>query len=1102
MTMRREDFSVVAAAFFTILLVTSPAVIASRAYIERGLETRTGTLDVIVTAHSSPEAAKLVRAAGGKVTSDLWIVNAVSGNLTARALHRLAADPRIISIVENKKVQSSDWNGWMSDLRMIKGQYTLTANTMITAAPTHLPNGGFAQITTNTVTTTSGELLIVNPDGSERRRVPLTIGGPFYSPAVADSSGRIFVGAIYGAMYAFDFDGNQLWLNTSMLNTTYFYPAPVIASDGTVIAVTYTGVVFGFDPASGYVRWQQSIARSNAGYLTAPVLGPDDTMYVSSNQGDIFAISPTGGVRWSAVVDPNARGNYAGFTPTVANGMVYVASGAKLVAFDAASGTQRFVYTADNLLLGSPVIAPDGGILIDSSNNLYSITPAGQVQWAIAATTLGSYFIRTPLVSADGSSIYVGTSTSTKKGGGNVTDYLCGFNRASGSKKWIYQTAAGVGTQTVLDADGGILFCGKNDTSFYRIGADGVQTHRIKAHASITDLSQSSTTGNILLRLNVAPQLYFCGRTPNAWNGKPDVQPGSSRQSWRLVYPYSIDIGADTLHKQTISGGTFIRGGDVGVAVVDSGVYWDPSTKQDLGVQLQHQFVGQADYVQTTCTVTVGCTQYPDYAFFDYNNSKDGYGHGTHVAGTISNKLTDEIVGFGQVDGNVNIGIAPDARILSVRVLGADGSGSYATVIKGIQYVVTNKATFGIRVMNLSLSAYATVPYFVDPLDRAVEKAWQAGIVVVAAAGNTGPFAQTITVPGNDPYVITAGALNAGRTAAFWKDDTVASWSATGPTFDGFAKPDLVAPGSQIVSYMYNGGLADPNTAYLVKVHPDYSQTTQLFRMNGTSMATAVTSGVVALMLQVNPYLTPDQVKYRLMMTARPALNKDGLPVYNTLEQGLGRIWAPDAVLSPVDPAASANYGLSVGTDLAHGYDTLDDLYYHFQGPLRRVLSDDGTAYLYYATDSSGNNYAFGVTDLNGNWLDANSATRMIWSVGSTIWAGGLSWNGNGNSFASSRMIWSVSKYDWSQVASWTSTRMIWSVTRMIWSVGLNWTGGQAWSSTRMIWSVNNDAWSSTRMIWSVSSSPTASSSSARWVSDDWVPPPTSDLPPPAGTNP
>ncbi|HEY3054301.1 MAG TPA: hypothetical protein VGK31_00055, partial [Thermoanaerobaculia bacterium] len=162
MTMHRK-VSVVRATVLTILFLASSSAIASRAYLERGLESRTGMLDVIVTARSSPEAAKLVRAAGGKVTSDLWIVNAVSAKLTANALYRVANDPRTVSIVENKKVQSSDsnsngWNGWMSDLRMIKGQYTLTANTVIAAAPTHLPNGGFAQITTNNVTTTSGEL--------------------------------------------------------------------------------------------------------------------------------------------------------------------------------------------------------------------------------------------------------------------------------------------------------------------------------------------------------------------------------------------------------------------------------------------------------------------------------------------------------------------------------------------------------------------------------------------------------------------------------------------------------------------------------------------------------------------------------------------------------------------------------------------------------------------------------------------------------------------------------------------------------------------------------------------------------------------------------
>ena len=131
-------------------------------------------------------------------------------------------------------------------------------------------------------------------------------------------------------------------------------------------------------------------------------------------------------------------------------------------------------------------------------------------------------------------------------------------------------------------------------------------------------------------------------------------------------------------------------------------------------------------------------------------------------------------------------------------------------------------------------------------------------------------------MPGNDPYVITVGAVDSNRTPGYWADDILPSWSATGPTLDGFAKPDVLAPGANIVSFMYNDQ-ATRSTA-----RPGWSRTTpttpkpsSLFRMNGTSMATAVTSGVVALMLQAHPELTPDQVKFRLMYSARPALAED-----------------------------------------------------------------------------------------------------------------------------------------------------------------------------------------------------------------------------------
>jgi subtilisin family serine protease len=166
--------------------------------------------------------------------------------------------------------------------------------------------------------------------------------------------------------------------------------------------------------------------------------------------------------------------------------------------------------------------------------------------------------------------------------------------------------------------------------------------------------------------------------------------------------------------------------------------------------------------------------QYDGYCYSNKSTSYDGFGHGSHIAGIIWNKLKDQ-------DTGVYLGIAPDAKILSVRVLGEDGSGTYADVIEGIQYVVANKYTYNIRVMNMSLSAYATTPYFEDPLNRAVEAAWANDIVVVVAAGNTGPGSESITVPGNDPYVITVGAVGNPRTPGYWGDDYLTNWTATGP---------------------------------------------------------------------------------------------------------------------------------------------------------------------------------------------------------------------------------------------------------------------------------------------------------------------------------
>ncbi len=144
-------------------------------------------------------------------------------------------------------------------------------------------------------------------------------------------------------------------------------------------------------------------------------------------------------------------------------------------------------------------------------------------------------------------------------------------------------------------------------------------------------------------------------------------------------------------------------------------------------------------------------------------------------------------------------------------------------------------------------------------------EAWRAGIVVVASAGNRGPSAMTIGVPGNIPYIITVGAMTDNYTPADGSDDYLASFSSAGPTVEGFVKPDLVAPGGHARALM------DQATT-LANAHPDFHDGGQYFQMSGTSQAAAMVTGVVALMLEASPQLTPDEVKFRLMDTANPAL--------------------------------------------------------------------------------------------------------------------------------------------------------------------------------------------------------------------------------------
>jgi serine protease AprX len=270
----------------------------------------------------------------------------------------------------------------------------------------------------------------------------------------------------------------------------------------------------------------------------------------------------------------------------------------------------------------------------------------------------------------------------------------------------------------------------------------------------------------------------------------------------------------------------------------------------------------------------------------------DAYGHGTFVAGVIA--------GNGASSGGRWKGVAPAARVLSVKIAGANGAADVSNVLAAIQWVVSFKDAYGIRVLNLSLGTDSTQTYRQDPFNYAVERAWDAGIAVVVSAGNQGPNPGTISKPADDPWVITVGATDDRGTRTLG-DDRLPDFTGRGATAaDGLPKPDVAAPGAHIISLRAPGSTVD--TTYPLYVDGSYR------RGSGTSMATGVVSGAVALLLQANPTATPNRVKYALTATARDAASDDPLAV------GAGVVDAYRAAFSA--PPGEANQGLDRSTGM------------------------------------------------------------------------------------------------------------------------------------------------------------------------------------------
>jgi serine protease AprX len=417
-------------------------------------------------------------------------------------------------------------------------------------------------------------------------------------------------------------------------------------------------------------------------------------------------------------------------------------------------------------------------------------------------------------------------------------------------------------------------------------------------------------------------------------------------------------------------------GTGIGVAVIDSGI----TPVDDLTTGGVSRVVYSQDFVGT--------------------GTDDFYGHGTHIAGIIAGNATDSTC---PTCTRTLKGMAPNANLINLRVLDENGVATDSTVIAGIEQAVALASTYNIRVINLSVGRGIYESYTQDPLCQAVEAAWKAGIVVVVAAGNDGRDDSvgnngygTVNAPGNDPYVITVGAMKTQGTPTR-TDDLIASYSSKGPTLgDNVVKPDLVAPGNQLVSLLasptdtlptnYPTDLV-PNTYY--NSAGDGSNSNDYYMLNGTSMATGVVSGAVALLLQAQPSLTPDQVKATLMLTAYktfPQMSQATEPTTGTVYTDYYDMFTVGAGYLDIQ-AALANTSLATGNALS---------------PTATYESTTGNASLVIASGSiwgtgtiwgTGSVWGTSVVSSNGTIWGSSSiwGTGTIWGTGS-IWGTGTIW--------------------------------------------------------------------------------------------------------------
>lgn len=352
------------------------------------------------------------------------------------------------------------------------------------------------------------------------------------------------------------------------------------------------------------------------------------------------------------------------------------------------------------------------------------------------------------------------------------------------------------------------------------------------ADLSIINAFTARLTARAAVKLSLEPSvLWVSVDTPVENTKRKDT--GQTEDGAEYPQNYFLDtLGVRPLWEMGL------YGQGVSVAVIDSGItpekdlQVDPNTgKPDSRVLEQRTFNSNLGHVN------------------------DATGHGTHVAGIIG--------GSGYMSDGLYSGLAPQVGLISLKIADENGMAYETDAIQAMQWVLENKEKYNIRVVNMSINSSQQSSYHSSPLDAAAEILWFNGVVVVASVGNQGineAYNTANAAPANDPFIITVGASDENKTP-FRSDDTIASFSEHARTLDGSEKPEIIAPGTNVISILGPGDW--------ISEYPDnVVMNGEYFRLSGTSMAAPMVTGAVVLLLQDEPDLTPDQVKYRLLNSA------------------------------------------------------------------------------------------------------------------------------------------------------------------------------------------------------------------------------------------